>query len=85
MPFSPLNTKYDCPIGMNDYSVLKMGLDGSREHSSLYILADFLQPLWCKLVVDSDNILLDDRSFIQVLCRIMSSCANHLHASLISP
>lgn len=62
---------------------MQMGLHGPKEHKTLNILSNVLEPRGCELVVYSDDILFDDGALIQVLGSIMGSRSDHLYPSLI--
>jgi len=72
--------KDDCPVLVDEHSVLEVPFDGAGEHNTLDVTADELELLNALPVRHASDIVLDDRPGIELLRDVVSRGADDLDA-----
>ena len=68
---------------MHDHPVLQVMPDPSRKNRLLHVAAESHHIIPVTTVTDTDNILLDDRAFIQVFRHVVAGRTDQLYTPVI--
>ena len=73
----------DRPVLVDEHAVLEVPVHGAREHRPLDVTADHGQRLRIGLVGHAADVLLDDRTLVEVFGGVMGRGADDLHAAVV--
>src|SRR5688572_1299369 len=79
----PRLAKDYCAVTVQKDSVLDVPLYGAREHGTLHIPAHTSTGFDAHGVINTCDVLLDDRPLIQIRCHIVGRGTDELHTSIV--
>src|ERR1039457_1894869 len=80
--FSVTVSEDDRPPTVHDHPIVEVQRHRSREHEALDVAPDVLEVVGALAVVDADDVLVDDRPVVELLCDVVRGRADQLDAPL---